>query len=82
VCVTERGLIPFSLLGSLPTHPEIRMNLGDKLTSSEFSLLLYEPVRHSLLAALPTAFQLDRSLDILAPGYRASRDDRLLRRGR
>jgi hypothetical protein len=56
VCVTERGPIPFTLLGSLPTHPEIRMSVGDKLTSSEFSLLLYEPSRHSLLAALPKAF--------------------------
>jgi len=56
VCVTERGPIPLSLLGSLATHPEIRMSVGDKLTSSEFSLLLYEPSRHSLLAALPTAF--------------------------
>lgn len=56
VCLTEHGPIPFSLLGSSPTHPEIRMRLGDKLTFSEFSLLLYEPSRHSLLAALPTAF--------------------------
>ena len=56
VCVTERGPIPFSLLGSLPTHPEIRMSVDGKLTFSEFSLVLYEPSRRSLLAALPTAF--------------------------
>lgn len=56
VCVRERGPIPFSLLGSLPTHPEIRMSVDGKLTFSEFSLVLYEPSRRSLLAALPTAF--------------------------
>jgi len=56
VCVTERGPIRFSLLGSLPTHPQIRMKVDGKLTFSEFSLVLFEPSRHSLLAALPTAF--------------------------
>jgi hypothetical protein len=56
VCVTERGPIRFALLGSLPTHPQIRMKVDGKLTFSEFSLVLFEPSRHSLLAALPTAF--------------------------
>jgi len=56
VCVTARGPVPFSLLGSLPTHPQIRMSVGGKLTFSEFSVVLFERARHSLLAALPTAF--------------------------
>jgi hypothetical protein len=56
VCVKERGPIRFSLLGSLPTHLQIRMRLDGKPTFSEFSLVLFEPSRHSLLAALPTAF--------------------------
>jgi len=56
VCITERGPIRFSLLGSLPSHPQIRMSVDGKSTFSEFSLVLFEPARHSLLAALPKAF--------------------------
>jgi hypothetical protein len=55
VCVKERGPIRFSLLGSLPTHLQIRMSVDGKLTFSEYSLVLFEPSRHSLLASLPTA---------------------------
>lgn len=56
VCVTDRGPVAFALFGSLPTHLQIRMSVGGKLTFSEFSLVLFEPTRHSLLGALPTAF--------------------------
>jgi len=56
VCILAHGPAPFSLLGSLPTHPEIRMGVDGKATFSEFSLVLLEPSRKSLLAALPTAF--------------------------
>ncbi|HUA04008.1 MAG TPA: hypothetical protein VMB27_08900 [Solirubrobacteraceae bacterium] len=56
VCVLAHGPAPFSLLGSLPTHPEIHMSVDGKTMFSEFSLVLLEPSRKSLLAALPTAF--------------------------
>jgi hypothetical protein len=56
VCLTARGPARFALLGSLPTYPQIRMSLDGKVAFSEFSLVLLEPHRKSLLAALPTAF--------------------------
>jgi hypothetical protein len=55
VCVTTAGAVPFALLGSLPIHPQIRMSVDGKLTFLEFSLVLFDASRQSLLAALPTA---------------------------
>ena len=57
VCVAGQGPAPFSLLGSAAVNPEIVMNQAGKTTPAEFSLVLFERSRHSLLTALPTAFR-------------------------
>jgi hypothetical protein len=56
ICVTDVGPVPFSLLGSPPTHPQILMSLDGKVTFAEFSLVFLGGSRKSFLAALPTAF--------------------------
>jgi len=56
VCVAGEGPGPLALLGGAPTHSEILMSLRGKSTPTEFSLVLLDRARRSLLAALPTAF--------------------------
>lgn len=57
VCVTGEGPSSLGLAGSAPIHSQILMSLGRKPTQTEFSLVLLEPARQSLLGALPTAFR-------------------------
>ena len=56
VCVSGEGPGRLSLVGSAPIYPRIVMSLAGKSTTSEYSLVLFQHARESLLAALPTAF--------------------------
>jgi hypothetical protein len=56
VCVTGEGPARLWLAGSAPIDPQIVMSLDGKPSTSEFSLVLFQHARQSLLAGLPTAF--------------------------
>jgi hypothetical protein len=56
VCVVGQGPASLALGGSAPVDSAIVMRLNGKTTPTEFSLVLLDRSRHSLLAALPTAF--------------------------
>jgi hypothetical protein len=56
VCVAGQGPARLELGGSAPAHSEIVMSLSGQSTPTEFSLVLLDRSRRSLLSALPTAF--------------------------
>jgi hypothetical protein len=56
VCIAGQGPSPIALGGAGPAQPVLAVDPARKTIRAEFSLVLLERSRHSLLTALPTAF--------------------------